>query len=372
MRFSPMPARDGVALCILMAGMLLTACSEAETPVAAMPKPVKTEIVGQDGRLRIDHFVGTVRARQRTSLGFDAPGRVMSILVDVGDRVQAGQVLARLDEIPAKTRLDRALADRAAAAATVAERRTHLNRQEALSRDGYTAAATLHSARASYQLAASQMTAADAAVEAARRDLAVTRITAPFEGEVVARLVQPFSDVAAGQTLLQVEAGRALEVVMMVPEDVASSLQPGMRAQATSGSDRLALVLERVSARSDAGSLVQVIFRVEQAPETVRSGSVVTVGIAGKAPEHLTLPVTAIIPDSTPGQASVFVVEEATKTVQRRPVQTAGDLLPQGRQAIIRGLKTGERVVVAGTAFLVDGQAVALYHPQTRLQGEQP
>ena len=96
----------------------------------------------------------------------------------------------------------------------------------------------------------------------ARRDLAFTRITAPFDGEIVARQVQPFVDVAAGQRVLQMEAGRALEAVVMLPDTIAATLAPGAEAQAVSGTDRVTLTMERLSGRSDNGSLVQAIFRV--------------------------------------------------------------------------------------------------------------
>ncbi|MGR5437883.1 efflux RND transporter periplasmic adaptor subunit, partial [Vibrio owensii] len=110
----------------------------------------------------------------------------------------AGQVLARLDESPARWRLNKVEADRAAAAATAVERRAQLQQQEALARDKIISQTALESARAAHQLAQSQLAAADAALATARRDLALTHITAPFDGEIVARLTQPFSDVAPG------------------------------------------------------------------------------------------------------------------------------------------------------------------------------
>ena len=194
-----MPQAGRLVLCALVSAALLSACQPSAAPVADVPRPVKVEVAGGAGQAHADTFVATLRARQRTDLGFESSGRVVAMLVDVGDRVRAGQVLARLDESPARWRLDKATADRAAAAATLAERRTHLRQQEELARDGIISAPALQAAQASHQQAASQLGVAEAAVASARRDLAFTRITAPFDGEIVARQVQPFVDVAAGQ-----------------------------------------------------------------------------------------------------------------------------------------------------------------------------
>lgn len=372
MRSRSLPVQGKLTLCTVIAATLLSACAESATPPSSAPKPVKTEVIGSTALYQADNFVGTLRARQRTDLGFESSGRVEAILVDVGDRVQAGQVLAQQDESPARWRLDQAQADRSAAAATLAERRTHLRQQEALARDGIISPVALQAAQASHQQAASQLEAVETAVAAAQRELAMTRITAPFDGEVVARHAQPFSDVAPGQAILQLEASGALEVVAMLPDSIATAMAPGARAHAISGADSLELTMERLSGRNDGGSLVQAIFQVHQAPDGVRSGGVVSVELPRDGARAITLPATAVLPGTEAGRASVFVVDSDSGTLQRRTVQTEDRLLPDGRVAISAGLNVGERVVVAGTAFLNDGQSVVVHPAQTILQGARP
>lgn len=364
------------SIVIVASALLLGACTPAPEAQLAVPKPVKTELIGTaDSAQHHDSFIGTLRARQRSDLGFEAAGRLVSIAVEVGDRVTAGQVLARLDEAPARWRLEKADAERKAAAAVVAERNAQLQQQEALARDRIISQTALQSARAAHQQARSQLEAADAALATARRDVELARITAPFDGEIVSRLAQPHSDVMAGQAIFQLQAGNALEAVVMLPETVAAALAVGSRAQAISGGQSFPLVLERLSARSDNGSLVQAIFRVQPSARNaaaLRSGGVVAVDLPRTKASFasLTLPVTALIQGAKPPQASVFVLDK-DDVLQRRTVKTSGDLLPQGRVAISEGLTNGERVVVAGTAFLNEGEKVAVYHAQTVLQGAQ-
>lgn len=358
------------SLCVLGAALLLAGCADHTPPRAAPPKPVKIEVAGGGALQNADTFVGTLRARQRTSLGFETGGRLAAVKVDVGDQVRAGQVLAQLDEAPARWRLDKAIADHNAAAATLAERQTWLRQQETLARDGIIAPAALQAAQASHQQAVSQHAASAAFVATARRDLELTRVTAPFDGAVVARLAQPFIDVTPGQTILQLEAGQSLELLAQLPEPVAARLAPGAAAYARVGGERLALKLERLSGRSDNGSLVQAIFQVKDAPPAVRSGAVVELELPRKGTPAITLPAAALITATDAKGASVFVVKGGT--LQRRAVHTDGRLLPEGRLAITDGVNAGDQVVIAGTAFLHEGQAVLAHRSQTLLQGGRP
>jgi RND family efflux transporter MFP subunit len=360
------PAIAAVALAILMAG-----CGETPAPLAETPRPVKVEVVAQGASETAESFIGTLRAQRRADLGFESPGRIAALLVDVGDHVRAGQVLARLDEAPAQWRLNKAVADRGAAAASLAERNTQLRQNESLARDHIISAAALESVQTQHQLATSQLQAADAALAQAQRDLALARITAPFDGEVVARAVQPHTDIAAGQPVLQVEAGQALEVVAMLPDSVAARLAPGQSAGATlsapQGTRSLPLRLARLSAHSESGSLVQAVFAIESPVAGARSGGVVSVELPRTTAASLSLPAQAVLPGAAPGRASVFVLDTHGRLV-RHAIQLGDGVLPNGRLPVRSGLTPGEQVVVAGAAFLSEGQAAVRHEPQTLLQ----
>jgi RND family efflux transporter MFP subunit len=359
--------RQAAAVAALLAA-LLAGCAKEPAPPAIVPRPVKVEVVASDAATASESFIGTLRARQRADLGFESPGRIAAILVDVGDRVRAGQVLARLDESPARWRLEKAEADRASAAAVLAERSTQLHQHESLAKDQIVSATTLESVQTQHRLAASQLQAAEAALGQARRDLALMRLTAPFDGEIVARTAQPHADIGAGQPLLQIEAGQALEVVAMLPEAAASRLAPGQAA--TAGT--LPLTLERLSARNENGSLVQAVFRIAGAATGLRSGSVVSVDLPRTASAALSVPAPALLPGAGPGAASVFVLDSATHQLVRRAIRLGDGVLPGGRLPVKTGLAAGEQIVVAGVAFLNEGQAVVRQEPQTLLHGAQP
>ncbi|MBR7781579.1 efflux RND transporter periplasmic adaptor subunit [Undibacterium luofuense] len=353
-------------LCMAVTSVLLAACSQDQPVSQVSPKPVKIEVAGSTGTGHADSFVGTLRARQRTDLSFEAAGRVQKVLVDIGDKVRAGQVLAQLDEAPARWRAMRAQADRDSAAATLAERQNWLQQQQALARENIISATALQAAQASHQQAQSQLAASEAALASARRDLGLTRITAPFDGEIVARLVQAHHDITPGQAILQLESGKALELVAQLPEQLASQLRTGSSATAQSGDLQFPARLERVSRRSENGSLVQAVFAVSEVPATIRSGSVVTLALPQEKQTALTVPASALLPSAEAQKAEVMILQG--DRVQKRTVKTEGALSAGGRIAVT-GIQAGEKVVVAGAATLHDGQAAIAYTNRSVLQG---
>jgi len=362
-----------VAAALLTA--LIAGCARTSPPPPALPRPVKVEAISASAMQASETFVGTVRAHQRSDLGFESSGRISAILVDVGDRVRAGQVLARLDEAPALRRIDKAEADRLAAVASLAERTTQLRQNESLAKDQIVSPVTLESVQTQHRIAQSQLRAAEAASALARRELALSRITAPFDGVIVARNVQPYSDIGSGVAVFQIEAGQTLEVVAMLPEAVAARIAPGEPAQASISRPAqpaavLPLKLERISSRNDSGSLVQAIFRVDGAAPALRSGAMVSLELPGEASKVASVPAAALLLDTEPGRGKVFVLENSR--LVGRSVQLGSGLLPDGRIPVTSGLNAGDQVVVAGAAFLNEGQAAVAHASTTLLHGAKP
>jgi RND family efflux transporter MFP subunit len=351
--------------------VFLGGCSPKASPAPMIAKPVKTELFGVvPAGAAYGSFIGTLRAKQRSSLSFEAAGRIVEMRAEVGDQVRAGQVLAVLDQAPVTWRLDKAKAEQKAAAAVVAERQSQFQQQQLLAREGMISATALESARSADAQARSQLEAATAALNTVKRELQLTRISAPFDGEVVARLAQAHSDAAPGQPILQLQAGRALEVVAMLPDAIAATLAAGAKAQGVHDGGSVDLVLERLSARNDNGTLVQAIFRLEQTSAAVRSGGVLSVNLPygqRQSSVAMSLPATALLPGVAAGEAKVFVLNTAGR-LQQRSVRVEPGVLREGRVNIAAGLAKGERVVVAGAAFLHDGQAAVQHHATSILQ----
>lgn len=361
---------------------LLAGCGDETVRTAAAPRAVKVERVDATGKSRSDTFTGTVRAKQRSELAFESGGRIVALSVDVGDSVRAGQVLGTVDQVPAKERLSKAEADRAALSASLAERDAQLQRTRKLHQDDVVSSAVLEDARLQRDGAAAQLEAADAGLALARRELAMSTLTAPFDGRIVARNAQPSMNMAPGQTVFEIEGGGAREVVVFLPVKQAEHLKAGDSAIVSQtggdpdGARQTPARLSSISGRADNGSLVQAIFQADGDARDLRPGSSVLLELPGTAKgetrPRITIPASAFLPDAQPGRGTVFIFDAARERVALRRIRIDSGLANDGRLNVSQGLAPGELVVVSGPAFLSDGQPATAFESQTLLSDARP
>jgi RND family efflux transporter MFP subunit len=306
---------------------------------------------------------GILRARNRASLGFQVPGRVVEMPVEMGDSVGAGAVLAALDPRAFELRVKQAEADLLTARASLAERQRRFDSEKRLLPKGATSRAEYEQVEAGVAAASSQVEVAEAAVRLARRDLENTVLHAPCAGRVAQRHVQNFTDVAAGAPVFEFDGAGDLEVLAHVPEVFARTLDAGGRALVTlqGGEGRtLAACIAQISSRSEAGWSVAVILRLDETADDLRSGLVVEVAFQRSGRSGMAVvPAIALLAGPQTNAAAVFVLDARSQTVSRRQV-TLGEPLREGLE-VTSGLRAGEMIVVAGVPFLRDGQKVRTF-----------
>ncbi|MEN9128958.1 MULTISPECIES: efflux RND transporter periplasmic adaptor subunit [Xanthomonas] len=347
----------------------LAACSGPEAPATETPRAVKLERFGNGGDNPLQ-VPALVRQEQRAELGFEGAGRLSAVLVDVGDRVTRGQLLARLDDEPLRLREQQADANVRAALAQSGERQLQLRQQQAMFDDGASSSATLTAARAAADAAAAQLQVARADLAMARRGARLGELRAPFDGSVVARLQQPQADVAAGQAVLQVEGQGHVQLVATLPATAGAGLVPGQTVHARvvdAGGAPIELRLRSLSSRLDNATTVQALLEPLAAAPSLRSGDSVMLTLPPAAASTPSVPLSAVLPRLNRQQASVFVYQPATRAVIERAVDL-GTIVGE-RVQILRGLRAGEQVVSAGVGFLVNGQPVTPLQAQTQLSG---
>ena len=254
-----------VGAAILSGALLLSALPSAapsDRPAADLaPRPVETAPVSApDGGATL-RFSGTVRAKRRAELAFTVGGRLAERRVDVGDRVAAGQVLARLetDELGHAVAAAEAARDEADARAGQAEReRQRVERLEA--------------ARAATPEELEQATATAAALDAARsraetalreahRRLVETELVAPYAGTIVEALAEPGEYLTPGRAVVRVAGNGTMETEIRVPESLLSQLEPGAEVRVDGPAGALAGRLTSVGhAAVGGGSLFPVVL----------------------------------------------------------------------------------------------------------------
>lgn len=350
-----------------VACLMVAACSREEPVPEPAIRSVKVTTVHAT-EVDAAPLTGVVRQRQRAALAFEGAGRLVTLNVDIGDTVKQGQVLASLDTAAVRLRLKQSQAALFASVAQTGERKRNKVRQQQLFTQGSVAASAVEQAEAAWQAAVAQQTADEAALDLVRRDQRQGLLIAPFDGRVVARSAQMYSELSPGQVVMELEASGALQVIVQIPVEQAAGLKPGDHAVAADPAapgSTLPLVLEGLSTRAQNGLLQSARFRLNARDLALPSGVNVNVRLAVHAALALSIPTQALRMGGDANQVQVFVYDPTQGKVALRDI-TIG-LIDQGRVAIDNGLKDGERVVVTGVAFLSDGQPVNLLAPSSRL-----
>jgi len=254
-------------------------------------------------------------------------GTVDAVLADLGTRVEPGQLLAKLESPDQEIAL--AQAENADASAGQLARRM---RELAVS-----GAATV----ADSEAAETQYLQAELAVRKARRDLELTRITAPFAGIVTFRAARPRRLVAPGDTLFRVTAMGPLLARVRLPEIAAADLRPGIAAEvvATGGGAAAARVVQ-VSPAIDPGSGTREAVLELASGSRLLPGASVTVRLGHQRRRVIAVPRDLI------GEDGYALVWENGRTALR--AVTLGADLDSGRVEIVSGLAPGERLARPG------------------------
>jgi len=222
------------ALALLAGVVAIPTLLDARAPSATTPR---TTAIGRGDIERRLSATGVARPTSIVHVGALVSGIVATTTVQAGDHVEAGQVVATIEDSAFRLQLARAEATLRAAGLRSDEARRGLRRQQALLERGFVSEAALDTARAQWQLASEDVAAAQADVATARLNLAHCRIASPISGTVLSR------EIAAGQSVASafqvpdlftiVSRLDRLEVVAMFAESDLAGISAGAAATLT-------------------------------------------------------------------------------------------------------------------------------------------
>jgi RND family efflux transporter MFP subunit len=354
----PVMKRRGAALAAALLATSLSACDDRSTTLVERAAFVRTEIVQpRDGQASLT-LTGEVQARFRADLSFRVSGRVLARLVDVGDHVNAGDVLARLDPAEQQAELAAATAGVAAAEAQLRVAQATFNRQAQLMSSGFTTRGAYDRAQQNLQSAESTLESAKAQLGTAREALDDTELRARAAGVITARSLEAGEVVQAAQTVFTLAQDGERDAVFDVPESMFfGEVERGrVSLSLVSDPDVTAVgYLREVSPAVDRKSYtVRVKVAIQNPPAAMTLGSAVA-GVARTKPAtEIALPWTALMAmGSTP---AVWIVDPKKKTASLKPVTIGA--YEAGAVLIKAGLEAGQRVVVDGGNMLSSGQPV--------------
>lgn len=308
-------------------------------------------------------LTGEIQSRRESDLGFRVGGKVMERLVDVGDEVAEGGLLARLDSQDQQNALEAARSALAAAQASIEQSRTQEERQRKLLADGYTTRTQYDNAQRRYAQAQAELAGAEANLKSARDTLSYTELRADRAGVITAKGAEPGQVVASGQMVVRLADPNDREAVFQVP---GAGLRPGGGGEMPPVEVRLVsdrnLVAEGIIREVSPGvDPVTRTYTVKVAltdpPPAFLLGSSV-VGRA-KLPTQsvIDLPSSALF-QTAAGEPAVWVVDRPQNIVGLRPVSVLQ--YDTGTVTVSSGLDTGETVVIGGSQKLRPGQKVTI------------
>jgi len=347
-----------LALGIVAAGWL-GGCSKPPVEVEII-RPVRAVRVVATER-QSPWYPGRARATQHVNIAFEVPGRLIERHVNVGDRVEAGDVMARLDPRDFQNDLD-------AADAQLDQAKAYLDRIEQAARSGAVSQQEVTDARAARDVAV-------ATVNIKKKALDDTNIVAPFAGTIAATYVENFQNIRAKEDVVRLLDASRIEMIVHLPEQVMTRLgyvtDLQCRFDAYPGQTITAEVKEIGTEASEATRTYPITLIMDQPDDFhVLPGMTGEAAASGAAPGEgvgIEVPTSAVFQEDD--RSFVWVIDEARSTVSRRPV-TAGMLTAGGMR--VDGVEPGQLVATAGVHYLSEGQEVTVLLPDRDTNAEAP
>ena len=344
---------------LLIAALLLPQAVMAQEAVtqAEPPRPVVSEILTADPT-RDRAFPGILRAQVEVALAFQTFGRIATLDVDAGDRVEEGQVLATLDQVTLEEDVAAAQAALDAAQAEADLARQSFSRVQSLLERGIATQAQEEQALASRDATAARVEAAQAALAQAEEVARFGTLVAPQGGVVLSTEAEAGTLVAAGSPVLTLADPAGREARIDVPAEFARVLPPDAAFEvslAAGGVPPVPARLRLVEPVTDPNLRTRRLrLSLEAPPDDYRIGGLVTATYATGGTALPTLPRSAMTEeDGVPG---VWRVSPEGRVVEFVPVElgaAVGD-----RVVVTRGVAVGDEVVTRGARSLESGQAV--------------
>jgi RND family efflux transporter MFP subunit len=347
-------------LCLVVGAIASLASCRDETRQEAEPiRPVLSEIAVERTADTLGPFAGTIEPRYKTDLGFRIFGRMVARFVDVGSVVKKGEVLAALDPAVQELGVRNARAAVANAQAQYNNAEAEEVRQRDLVQRNYTPPAEFELVERNRQTASANLTRAQAQLAKAQDLLSFTRLVADYDGVVTNRYAEPGQVLNPGQKVLTLARPGIREAVIAVPSSLAEILTHPNDLTITVQLDK-ALSIKAAGVRAidpvaDPNTRTQQVYlSLDNPPDAFRLGITIAVTMTRPVSPRVVLPASALLDKN--GKTYVWVVDAKSATVAPREVTVASR--NDQTVTVTSGIRSGERIVIAGVHSLSPGQKV--------------
>ena len=355
------PFRICILFLSLTLSLVVAACNQAKpaTQASFQALPVQTMTVSSAPVPRSDEYVATIKSRRSATLNPQVDGNLTQILVHSGDRVKAGQSLMEIDPAKQEATVQSQAATEQQKLAVYHYNETEIERQRKLFAAGVTSRDSLDQAEQAYANSKADYNSAVGLRLTQEKQLGYYHIRAPFDG-IVGDIPVHLGDYVSASTLLTtVDANRDLEAYIYIPTERASEVRMGLPVDILDNNEQLLehTAIDFISPQVD-NQLQGILAKapVHSVQALVRTAQLVKARVVWSMVPTPIIPVLAVT--RLGGQAFVYVAQDkGGKYFAHQVAVKLGD--PVGNNyAVPSGLQNGDKVIVSGTQFLVDGMPV--------------
>lgn len=322
-------------------------------------RPQKVEVIrAKSGDAGSRSFTGTVAARVTSDMGFRVGGKIQERAVDLGQRVEKGQLLMRLDPVDLDLSLAAQQANVEAARAKYVQAKADEARfAAALSKAGAVSRLEYDQTKATLDSAKAQLDAAEAQLNVSRNSSKYSELFADADGVIVGTLAEPGQVVTAGQTIIRLAHDGPREALIHLPEGIRPDTKAAASAQIYGQEKFHPAVLRQLADAADPSSRTyeaQYVLGGDAASAPI--GSTVTVKLSGTKADgaHPVVVPVGAIQDKGDGPG-VWIVNDLSEVSYRKI--TIGSI---GSEEVVisSGVEADENVVALGPHLLHEGQVV--------------
>ena len=349
----------GVSVILLMSLMMFSGFGNAQHRSPEVVEHIVDVILikYQDTFVKDYRAMGRIESTSQALIGFERAGRIAQVLVEDGQRVEHGQIIAKLDT----KRIDAQLVE-LHSALNVAKAEANLtsisvSRIAALVNAKLESPQRLDDAKAADNIAKARLTQIEAQLESLALELEKSTIKAPYTADIIARLVDEGAVVNVGQPIFEIANNRTLSARIAIPPEVASTLNIGniypLKVDDFKVEGELLTISSQRSLRT---RTVETVFSVPNADNAL-VGDLIAVDLSISVNQTgVWVPISALA-NGVRGMWNVFVVaKEGETNIEHRAVEI---IYSDGQRAFIRGaIDNGELLVLAGTHRFVSRQNV--------------
>jgi RND family efflux transporter MFP subunit len=338
----------------------LGGCKPAAKEAGPSVRPVRTVTVERRATAAPVTLTGRIEAEDNVALAFRISGRIMENRVKLGERVNAGQVVARLESQNELNALRSAQANLASAEAQLVRARNHFDRQEQLLARAVVSRAVFDDAKQARQTAQSQVDAANAQLKTAQDLVSFTELVADAPGIVTAVGPAAGEVVQDGEMIVRLARQGGRDAVFDVPALLIRSAPAEPQIIVSLTDDPAVTAHGRIREVAPQADPVTRTFEIRTGltdpPAAMRLGATVTGRLQSDTVPTIEVPSTALAERN--GKRVVWIVDPGTLTVSARDIELLNN--DPVSAVVLKGLDPGDVVVTAGVRSLLPGQKIRL------------